>query len=253
MNDINPDVLLIDENSRDRSDVHGILNSLGLNVMQPRTPLDSLSLLDRRQFKLAIVDTLEDPNLSLDLVRRIKSKSEVPIIGLVDKQKFASEDSFLKAGADDYVPKPINDQLLSLRVAQQLNGNNSKKLASAQVYKWNELTLDGETCEFTINGKYVSLTRTEYLLLSTFLSNPERVFTRPQLLNAMKVMDGIGSDHLIDTHLSRLRVKIRQNGGGNYIYAIRGIGVRFSEPNHSKKHQEHPASKVLALKEPQHV
>jgi DNA-binding response OmpR family regulator len=47
----------------------------------------------------------------------------------------------------------------------------------------------------------------------------------------MKVGDGIGSDHLIDTHLSRLRIKIRDYGGGNYIYAVRGIGIRLSNPN----------------------
>ncbi|NCW94798.1 MAG: hypothetical protein EBW79_07460, partial [Actinobacteria bacterium] len=52
------------------------------------------------------------------------------------------------------------------------------------------------------------------------------------LLNVIKVKDGIGSSHLIDTHLSRLRIKIKENGGGDYIFSIRGLGVRFLAPEH---------------------
>lgn len=232
------DVLLLDENAPDRSIIQTTLSHMGLNVFQPRTPIDALNLLEHTQFKLVLVDTFENPITSLDLVRRIRDKFDTPIIVLLDKNKDLSEESCFKAGADDYVTKPINDQILNLRVNQQIGSSNSMKLLSPTVLTWNELCLDGETCDFTIHGKYVPLTRTEFNLLRFLLSNPERVFTRPQLLNAMNVTDGIGSDHLIDTHLSRLRVKIRDYGGGNYVYAIRGIGVRFSEPNHARRNAE---------------
>lgn len=238
MKNILSDVLLVGENTPDRNMIQTTLNHMGLNVMNPRTPVDSLNMLERGLFKLVLVDTFDDPRFSLDLVRRIKDRFDTPVIFLLDKKKDLSEEVCLRAGADDYVTKPINNQILNLRVKQQLNGNHSEGATEPKVLSWNELSLDEDTCDFTINDRYVPLTRTEFNLLSCLLSNPERVYTRPQLLNAMHVLDGIGSDHLIDTHLSRLRVKIRENGGHNYIYAIRGIGVRFSEPNHVKHNGE---------------
>lgn len=238
MKNLLSDVLFVGENTPDRSMIQTTLSHMGLNVTNPRTPIDSLNMLERGLFKLVMVDTFEDPRFSLDLVRRIKERFETPVLFLLDKKKDLSEESCLKAGADDFVTKPINNQILNLRVNQQLNGTKAEAASQPKVLSWNELSLDGDTCEFTINDRYVPVTRTEFNLLNCLLSNPERVYTRPQLLNAMHVIDGIGSDHLIDTHLSRLRVKIRDNGGANYIYAIRGIGVRFSEPNHAKKNVE---------------
>lgn len=229
------DVLLVDENNREKDVIQRTLSHMGLNVMIPRNPVEALRIMDKSVFKLVLIDTFEDPSVSLDLVRKIRDKFDTPIIMLLDKQKDLTEDKCFKAGIDDYVTKPINDQILNLRVNQQISTSRSESLESALILNWNELSLDSETCDFMINGKYVPLTRTEFFLLRCLLSNPERVFTRPQLLNAMNVTDGIGSDHLIDTHLSRLRVKIRENGGGDYIRAIRGIGIKFSVPNYESQ------------------
>ncbi|MBU6263655.1 MAG: response regulator transcription factor [Actinomycetales bacterium] len=243
------DVLLVDENNREKDVIQRTLSHMGLNVMIPRNPVEALRIMDKSVFKLVLIDTFEDPSVSLDLVRKIRDKFDTPIIMLLDKQKDLTEDKCFKAGIDDYVTKPINDQILNLRVNQQISNIRSESLESALILNWNELSLDSETCDFMINGKYVPLTRTEFFLLRCLLSNPERVFTRPQLLNAMNVTDGIGSDHLIDTHLSRLRVKIRENGGGDYIRAIRGIGIKFSVPNYETQRVVSGISKNYQYKE----
>ena len=231
MKNILNDVLLVEDNLIEKDIIQSTLSNMGLNVMLPRNPTDALRLLDRGIFRLILMDTFNDPNLSIDLVHKIRDRFDTPIIVLLDRQKELTEEQYLKAGADDYITKPINDQILSLRVKQQLNQPKPEFLDSSQIINWQELTLDCETCDFTINGGFVSLTRTEFFLLRCLLGNPDRVFTRPQLLNAMNVLDGIGSDHLIDTHLSRLRIKIRENGGGDYIHAVRGIGIKFATPN----------------------
>ncbi|MEY4677739.1 MAG: hypothetical protein RI992_454 [Actinomycetota bacterium] len=225
------EVLLVDQDLQDKSIIENTLSHMGLKVFLTPTPSTAPDLLSRKEFRLVFIGDFGDPNTSLDLVRIIRDKFDTPIIVLIDREKDLSEISFFKAGADDYVTKPINDQILYLRVNQQLNKFSNQELISPKIQSWEELSLDGETCDFWINNKYVPLTRTEFHLLSCLLSNPDRVFTRPQLLEAMKVGDGIGSDHLIDTHLSRLRIKIRDYGGGNYIYAVRGIGIRLSNPN----------------------
>jgi DNA-binding response OmpR family regulator len=97
------------------------------------------------------------------------------------------------------------------------------------------LKLQIPVCEFRVGNKVVPLTKTEFLLTQAFMAEPERVISRPELLNVIRVKDGIGSSHLIDTHLSRLRLKIKSNGGGEYIYSIRGLGVRFLAPEHLAK------------------
>jgi len=231
MINISSEVLLVDEDLQDKSIIENTLSHMGLKVFLTPTPSEAPDLLSRKEFRLVLIGDFGDPNTSLDLVRTIRNKFDTPIIVLIDREKDLSEISFFKAGADDYVTKPINDQILYLRVNQQINRFTNQELISPKIQSWEELSLDGETCDFWINNKYVPLTRTEFHLLSCLLSNPDRVFTRPQLLEAMKVGDGIGSDHLIDTHLSRLRIKIRDYGGGNYIYAVRGIGIRLSNPN----------------------
>lgn len=249
MKNISNDVLLVEDDLTQKDIIQSTLNHMGLNVLLPRNPTDALRLLDRRIFKLILLDTFKDPTLSIDLVRKIRNRFDTPIIILLDKQREITEEQCLKAGADDYVTKPINDQILNLRVKQQINQSGSDTLESSQVLNWKELTLDCETCDFTINGRYVPLTRTEFFLMRCLLANPERVFTRPQLLNAMNVADGIGSDHLIDTHLSRLRVKIRDNGGGDYIRAVRGIGIKFSPTNQQNQHIPNGILENYQLKE----
>ena len=249
MKNILSDVLLVEDNLPEKDIIQSTLSHMGLNVMLPRNPTDALRLLDRGFFKLILMDTFEDPTLSIDLVRKIRDRFDTPIIVLLDKQKELTEEQCLKAGADDYVTKPINDQILNLRVKQQITQAKSESMASSQIMNWQDLSLDCETCDFTINGHYVPLTRTEFFLLRCLLSNPERVFTRPQLLNAMNVSEGIGSDHLIDTHLSRLRVKIRENGGGDYIRAVRGIGIKFATPNHQNYEIPNGISNRYQLKE----
>ena len=243
------DVLLVDENNQDKDIIQRTLTHMGLNVMIPRSPIEALRILDKSVFKLVLIDTFEDSSISLDLVRKIRDKFDTPIIMLLDKHEDLNEENWFEAGIDDYVTKPINDQILNLRVNQQISNIRSESLESALILNWNELSLDSETCDFMINGKYVPLTRTEFFILRCLMSNPERVFTRPQLLNAMNVTDGIGSDHLVDTHLSRRRVKIRENGGGDYIRAVRGIGIKFSVPNYETQRVVSGISKNYQYKE----
>jgi len=128
--------------------------------------------------------------------------------------------------------KPIVQKLFMQRVNYQIDKQSERNALLDEVYTWGNMTLDVPQCEFRIGEKIVPLTKTELLLTQAFFAEPERVISRPELLNVIKVKDGIGSSHLIDTHLSRLRIKIKENGGGDHIYSIRGLGVRFMAPSH---------------------
>lgn len=221
-------VLLLDNDNSEAKMIQDSLSEYGLIVTPTLSFDDVVRNFDQKDYSLVLIDTFDDPMKSLDATRWIRQKSTVPIIMFVDHQKQINENMCLKAGADDLVNKPINRQVLALRVNQQLSRVNGNSKHESTVLSYGDLTLDLETCDFWVGDIQVPLTKTEFFLIRYFLGKPERVFTRPQLLAAMNIRDGIGSDHLIDTHLSRLRVKIRNNGGCNYFYAVRGLGVKLA-------------------------
>jgi two-component system catabolic regulation response regulator CreB len=83
---------------------------------------------------------------------------------------------------------------------------------------------------FTIENRAVQLTNTEFQFLQLLMENPQRVFSRSQILTAIGVMKGLGTDQIIDTHASRLRIKIRNNGGPEVIAVVRSVGFRLADP-----------------------
>jgi len=90
--------------------------------------------------------------------------------------------------------------------------------------------MDLATHSFTLEGKEVGLTNTEYRFLQLLMENPHRVFSRDQILEAIGVMRGVGSNHLVDTHASRIRRKIIKAGGPQLISVIRSVGFRLADP-----------------------
>jgi DNA-binding response OmpR family regulator len=90
--------------------------------------------------------------------------------------------------------------------------------------------MDLASHSFTLDGKEVGLTNTEYRFLQLLMENPHRVFSRDQILEAIGVMRGVGSNHLVDTHASRIRRKIVKAGGPQLISVIRSVGFRLADP-----------------------
>lgn len=83
---------------------------------------------------------------------------------------------------------------------------------------------------FKVDDKHVPLTNMEYQFLQLLMENPQRVFSRNQILEAIGVMKGLGTDHIIDSHASRIRAKIREYGGPEVISVIRSVGFRLVDP-----------------------
>jgi two-component system catabolic regulation response regulator CreB len=76
----------------------------------------------------------------------------------------------------------------------------------------------------------VSIRRVNYLFLQLLMENPQRVFSRNQILEAIGVMKGLGTEHIVDSHASRIRAKIREHGGPEVIAVIRSVGFRLADP-----------------------
>jgi len=216
----------------DRKFMQNTLESWNLNV---RTENDMTKVRDHfalSDFKVVLFHLAHDVMKSLDLLGWMRIQSNGALIPLIDQGSPVTEDMCIRAGADEVISKPIVQKLFMQRVNYQIEKKKDSDALLDEIYSWGNLKLDVPQCEFRIGEKIVPLTKTELLLTQAFLAEPERVISRPELLNVIKVKDGIGSSHLIDTHLSRLRIKIKENGGGDHIYSIRGLGVRFMAPSH---------------------
>lgn len=227
--------LIVENNPMDRKFMQNALESWNLNVRTESDLARAKEHLSLNDFKLVLVHLAGDVMKSLDLLGWLRMHTKGALIPLIDQDSPVTEEMCVRAGADEIVSKPIVQKLFLQRVNYHLDKLQAADTAADEVYQVGELALEIPLCEFRVAGKIVPLTKTEFLLTQAFMAEPERVISRPELLNVIKVKDGIGSSHLIDTHLSRLRIKIKENGGGDYIYSIRGLGVRFMVPSHLAK------------------
>jgi DNA-binding response OmpR family regulator len=171
-----------------------------------------------------------DPLRSLELCRWVKAASTVPILMLTSRDELVDEQMAMSAGADDYITKPIESKILTSRITQQLKRGQTQRAPRANILTWGLLQMDLSQHSFTVKDKTVQLTNTEYQFLQLLMENPQRVFSRNQILEAIGVLKGIGTDHIVDSHASRIRSKIRENGGPEVIAVIRSVGFRLADP-----------------------
>jgi two-component system catabolic regulation response regulator CreB len=136
----------------------------------------------------------------------------------------------MSAGADDYISKPISSKILTSRVTQQFLRGESQRVPKANILTWGALKMDLGHHQFLINDRVVSLTSTEFQFLQLLMENPQRVFSRKQILDAIGVLKGIGTDHIVDSHASRIRTKVRENDGPEVIAVVRSVGFRLADP-----------------------
>lgn len=227
--------LVIENNPIDRRFMQNALESWGLTVHAESDISKVREHLSLNDFKLVLFHLVGDAMKTLDLLGWLRLHTNGALIPLIEDEGEFTEEMCVRAGADEIITKPIVQKLFLQRVNYQLDKQGSAKLGSDESYEFGNLKLEVPICEFRVGDRVVPLTKTEFLLTQAFMAEPERVISRPELLNVIRVKDGIGSSHLIDTHLSRLRIKIKENGGGDFIYSIRGLGVRFVAPEHLAK------------------
>lgn len=147
---------------------------------------------------------------------------------LTKRDEVVDEEMVLSAGADDYITKPIVPRILTSRVTQQVKRGETQRAPRANVLTWENLEMDLSQHSFTVNKKEVILTNSEYHFLQLLMANPKRIFTRDQIVEAIGAFRGANSDHTVDSHASRIRKKIKENGGPDVIKVIRSVGFRLA-------------------------
>jgi two-component system response regulator ChvI len=186
---------------------------------------------------LAIFDIKMPRMDGLELLRRLREKSVIPVIFLTSKDDELDEALGLAMGADDYIAKPFSQRLLIARIRAILrrtelaqNGAAGGEEASEVELVRGRLTMDTARHRVTWGGTPVTLTVTEFLILETLAQRPGIVKTRNQLMDAAYHDDIYVDDRTIDSHIKRVRRKFRQiDPEFDAIETLYGAGYRFSE------------------------
>ena len=223
-------VLLVEDVSDDRLTIRLHLELMGFIVYDTPSAVEAKEIFDQHDYSLVIIHLSHDPLRALELCRWVRAASTVPILMLTNRDELVDEQMAMSAGADDYITKPIESKILTSRITQQLKRGQTQRAPRANILVWGQMQMDLSQHSFMIENKIVQLTNTEYQFLQLLMENPQRVFSRNQILEAIGVMKGIGTDQIIDTHASRLRSKIRNNGGPEVIAVIRSVGFRLADP-----------------------
>jgi DNA-binding response OmpR family regulator len=222
-------VLLLEDEEGDRLAVRLQLEVMGLVVYDTASPIEAKEIFLQRDFSLVIIHVSSLPLRGLELCRWIRAASTVPILMLTQRDEVIDEAMVMSAGADDYVSKPIDSKILTSRINQQISRGQSQRAPRANILIWGPLRMDLSAHQFTIDDAELHLTNTEYQFLQLLMENPHRIFTRGQILEAIGVMKGLGTNQLIDTHASRIRKKIRESGGPDVITVVRSVGFRLAD------------------------
>lgn len=220
-------ILIVDDNADILSFLRAALESEGYFVIEAASGEEALRLVAKSMPDCIILDVGIGKPDGLEVCKRIRSNSQVPIIMLTARDEEIDEVMCLSAGADDYITKPVSPRILALRIANQLNRKKMSEPKQATILKAGGLTLDLIARELRVGETLVPLTRTEFEFLELLMQSPNRVYTREQLIEAIGASPDYSSDHLLDTHASRMRIKIKSAGGPRVIAAIRTVGYRL--------------------------
>src|SRR5271165_3849222 len=193
---------------------------------------------DCREARARIVDVRPDlmlvdwmlPDMSgLELTRslkRAKDTEEIPVIMLTAKAEEQDKVAGLEGGADDYVTKPFSPRELLARinaVLRRSTGNGADELI-----EFEGLALDQASHRVMVADRTVPLGPTEYRMLEFFMTHPERVYTRDQLLDRIWGGNVYVEERTIDVHIRRLRKALEEFGYDRFVQTVRGSGYRFS-------------------------
>lgn len=230
-----PTIALVDDDRNILTSLRMALESEGYNTQTYNDGASALDGLTGSPPDLAILDIKMPRMDGMELLRRLRQVTEMPVIFLTSKDEEIDELFGLKMGADDYIRKPFSQRLLVERVKAVLRRAQPREAAggvtdTAKILERGNLKLDSErhTCEW--DGKNVTLTVTEFLILQALAHRPGVVKSRDALMDAAYDDQVYVDDRTIDSHIKRLRKKFKQvDDRFDVIETLYGVGYRFKE------------------------
>lgn len=212
-----------------------ILNLLKLELSHEGYEVDTavdgitgLEKIEHNSYELVILDIMLPQLNGMEVCRRARKFTSVPIIMLTARNQIIDRVTGLDTGADDYITKPFSTEELLARIRSAIR-RNSILTTKSNIISYKNITLNLSTCEVKIDEKIIELTKKEYQLLAYMLENRNQVLTREQILTTVWGYDYFGDTNVVDVYIRYLRNKLNDNTNEKYISTVRGTGYIMKE------------------------
>lgn len=199
----------------------------GYNVDQSYDGRDGLEKALKGDFDLIILDVMLPSLNGMEVLRRLRQSTEVPVIMLTAKDQITDKVMGLDIGADDYMTKPFAIEELLARIRVALKRHSSDTPKTTTILKIGELELDLEKYTVCFNEEIIELTKREFDLLKYLIENKSIVLTRDKILEKVWGYDYLGDTNIVDVYIRYLRTKIDEKYNKKFIHTIRGVGYQL--------------------------
>ncbi|ARF17837.1 response regulator transcription factor [Sporosarcina ureae] len=220
-------VLIIEDDNAIHSLIKEALMLNGLNTLSAYSGTEGKLLFEQNQVDVVLLDLMLPGMNGEEFLQEIRLNSTVPVIVISAKNDQESKLELLTNGADDYITKPFDVKELLVRIDIQLRHAAKASFNEMDEICYEDICVNLDTREVTINGQTLHLTGREYAILLLFLENPKKVFSRANIYESVWNEPFYDSDSTINMHISNLRNKLNR-GDTNYIKTIWGVGFKFN-------------------------
>ena len=222
-------ILVVDDEPKIVKIARDYLERAGFRVVTAGDGPSVLPAVRSEKPDLVVLDLALPGQDGLDVTRALRRESDVPVIMLTARADEADRLVGLELGADDYIVKPFSPRELVARVRAVLRRWDGARGGTAAI-RAGDLALDVAKMEATLAGRALALTPTEFQLLAYLARQPGRVFTRGQLLEAVRGMAVESYERAIDSHIKNIRRKVEADPHRpRYVLTVPGIGYKFAD------------------------
>ncbi len=222
-------VLVVEDDDAIREMLVMVLEQSELQVSAVVSAEEALQELAEKLPDLILLDWMLPGISGVELARRLKKEEaygDLPIILLTARGEEEDKVRGLEIGADDYMTKPFSPKELVARIKAVMR--RSAKSAGSKQITMGDLLLDTEQHRLTVAGKPLDVSPTEFKLMHFFMMNPDKVYSRTQLLDQVWGRSVYIEERTVDVHIRRLRKILAQHDSEDLIQTVRGFGYRFS-------------------------
>lgn len=223
--------ILIADDNRDITDILSTYSRMeGFEPIVAADGEEAIRLFEKYNPEVVLLDVMMPKEDGYEVCRKIRSKSNVPVILITARGEDFDKIMGLDIGADDYIVKPFSPREVMARVRAVLRrmAKSGKDNSSENVIKISNLEINMDEYSLHIGGKKINLTKKEIETMWTLASNPNKVFTRDNLLDSLWGFDYYGDSRTVDSHIKRLRAKIDAVEHPEWtIKTIWGVGYKF--------------------------
>ena len=226
-------ILVVDDEKNICDLLRMYLEKEGYAVVMAHNGLDAVKMFSTENPDLVLLDIMLPQLDGWQVCREIRKTSEKPIIMLTAKDEVFDKVLGLELGADDYVTKPFDTKEIVARIKAVLRRTSAVKEADVKEVKYDKLSVNLTNYQLTVDGVVVDTPPKELELIYYLARNPDRVFTRDQLLDDVWGFDYYGDSRTVDVHIKRLRDKLKGVSDEWELRTIWSVGYKFE--THGKK------------------